>query len=91
MEIRMYCIYAVRKKFFIFFSMKKSQAFRLESDASQALDRLALKSGRSKTAVLEYLIEQEYRKRVAIGQIPPEQDLFDLFGPVSRGEQDDKH
>lgn len=66
------------------------KGFRLSRDVITALDQLADKSGHSRTHVLEYLIEQEYRRRVEAGQIPPDQNLFDLFGPDVQGDQDDK-
>ena len=72
-------------------STSKTRGFRLNSSTDKALQALADKSGKTRTAVLEWLIEQEYRRRIELGQIPSDQDLYDLFGPGGKVAWSGKH
>ena len=55
---------------------RKRVGFWVSSETSEMLDALAKASRRSKTQVVEYLLEAEHQKRKKLGQLKDHDGLF---------------
>lgn len=68
---------------------KEQKNFRLAPEVLEALRVLSSRAMKSETETLEWLIEEEFRKRVQRGDIPSDQDPFDLMSTSRKLREND--